>query len=327
MIAPNTKGILTMAYGKPRYIRQAIHFARSLIVTNPATPRAIITDQPDHPGLRRYFQHVIPMRPEFGVGMKQKVFVYEYSPFTETLCIDADCLAVRPLDGLWSALSARPYGVFGHMIRENNMWFHYIDRYREVSGKPEVPGISGGIHYFNRSPEAESIAKRAMELALNFEPMLQKLGMPLDAHDETCFCFSLSEHDVTPVDDRVAHRQIGPVQFQWGRVWCDIPRHQFRCETAEGMAESYIMHFYWDWDKGFHYQRETTKLKLIVDYHLPRRLASFLVNATWNPGWFVFTEAYRRLRMAKDPALRIPRFTCWPYSHFGGGWRSRLTTT
>jgi len=315
-----------MAFGHPRYLRQAIHLGRSLIVTNPETPRAIVTDCPDHPALRRYFQHLIPLRPEWGQNTGQKTFLYDYSPFEETMFVDADCLALRPFGELWAALSVKPYGVLGHMMSEGDMWFD-IAHYCRISGQKEIPRFNGGVYYFNRSAAAESVVQRAKQILGRLDAIAPKLGMSLEAAvlagDELCLCLSLVEHQLTCVEDYHVRRQIGPVQLAVGKVHCDIPRHHFRCETQQGTYHSFVAHFFWNWDRGFHYQRETCKLRWIVDGHLPRGLASSLVNAAWNPGYFLFTQAYRAARRLRNSSVQIPAMTCWPYSHFGGGWRER----
>ena len=318
------KGILTMAYGEPRYLRQAINFAKSLIVTNPNTARAIITDSPENPKLKKYFHHLIPIRKEFGRGMVQKVFVYEYSPFEETLCIDADCFALRPFDDLWKAMSAKPYALFGQMLTHNNEWFNYIETYRKLLNKPAIPGVSGGVHYFNRSPQAQAIADRAMALAMDFRSIATQADVPIPPNDETCLSFAFAEAGIEPVDDSKLRRQIGPMQMMNAKVICDVPRHRFRCITSDAAYDSFIMHFYWDWDKGFHYDRETLKLNLAVDFGISPSVASTMVNTLLNPGYYLFTETYRRIKRIKSPSENIPRMTCWPYSHFGGGLRSRI---
>ncbi len=315
-----------MAFGPPRYLLQALNLARSLIVTNPDMPRAIVTDQPGNPALRRCFQHIMQCRPERGGGTCQKVYLYDYSPFEETLFLDADCLALRPLDDLWKTLSVHPVGVLGHMMSEGDMWFD-IAHYCRLSGKREIPRFNGGVYYFNRSPLAQSISNRAVEVLQQVDTLGPKLKLSrewyLKGGDELCFCIALSEHNLECVEDCDLRRQIGPVQLGEGKVSWDLPHHVFRCETPQKTYHSFVAHFFSNWDKGFHYQRETTKLRWIVDYGLPRSLASAVVNTAWNPGYFLFTQAYRAIRRIKNPSVQIPAMTCWPYSYFGAGWRAR----
>jgi hypothetical protein len=319
------KGIITMAFGRARYLGQAIHLARSLAVTNPQTPRALVTDVVAYPGLARYFDYVIPLCPQFGSGTAQKTHLFDYSPFEETLFIDADCLALRPFADLWAALGNRPYGVLGHQMSEGQWWFD-IARGCKLAGRSAISKFNGGVYYFDRTPLAESIARRAQHFAANFSLITAPLELKCEskAVDEVCTCFSLAEHQVPCVEDYELRRQIGPVQMSVGRVQCDIPRFRFSCQTPGATYHSFVGHFFLDWDQGFHYRREALKLRLIVDRGWPCTVASSLVNALWNPPYYLFTQCYRLANATLGSGLRIPPMACLPYAHFFGGARARI---
>lgn len=74
-----SRGVLTMAFGPARYIEMAKTLGRSLQLHSPDTPRAVVTDSSDRE-LAHLFTSVVPLRPERGSGVAQKLALYEYSP-------------------------------------------------------------------------------------------------------------------------------------------------------------------------------------------------------------------------------------------------------
>src|SRR5271168_365410 len=108
-----SRGIITLAYGHNRFIEQARSLAHSLQLHAPQLPRTLITDS-DNPEIRSQFAEVIPYRPEYGSGVRQKLFLDRYSPYEQTLFIDSDCLALGNLDAFWSAFAGQYFGVQGH---------------------------------------------------------------------------------------------------------------------------------------------------------------------------------------------------------------------
>ncbi len=60
------KGDITIAHGHARYFEMAIHMAKSLQLTNPGLTTAIVTDQIEHPTLKKYFDYRIPTKQKAG---------------------------------------------------------------------------------------------------------------------------------------------------------------------------------------------------------------------------------------------------------------------
>ena len=90
----------------------------------PALPRALVTDSHD-PTILKLFTEIIPYRPEFGSGVRQKIYLDQYSPYAETLFIDSDCLVLSNLDSFWTSFA-------GQSLRRNRI---------QVLGE----GISGSL--------------------------------------------------------------------------------------------------------------------------------------------------------------------------------------
>jgi hypothetical protein len=160
-----SRGILTLAIGKPKYIEMAKSLARSLILHDPRLMRGIITDSRD-PELGDLFTYRIDLRPEYGSGLHQKMFLDRYTPFEETLFIDSDSLAVHSLDAFWSAFQSVPFGVCG--IRtlhaddtDESIDVPFILDHFKLSS---LPKFNGGAYYFKRTPEAAAIFATARDL-------------------------------------------------------------------------------------------------------------------------------------------------------------------
>jgi hypothetical protein len=196
-----TRGALTLAFGKPRYIEMAKALARSLILHDPTLPRAIVADSTD-PELAALFTHRIPLRREYGANVRQKLFLDHYTPFDETLFIDSDSLAVRNLDAFWQAFAPVPFGVCGQRILHPGEPDEYLDvdfildRFH-LTG---LPKFNGGIYYFKRSPEAIALFDTARDL-MNHAAELHFSSFRGDGPaDEALFSVAMAIHHLTVTD-------------------------------------------------------------------------------------------------------------------------------
>src|SRR5262245_58584028 len=114
--AKHPRGILTLAMGSRRYIDMAIQLARSIRLNSPNQTLAVVSDD-NGEDLKRWFDLVVPFNPACGAGLVQKLHLYDYSPFSETLFIDADCFAVRDLSFLWTLFEGSNVSMIGTELR------------------------------------------------------------------------------------------------------------------------------------------------------------------------------------------------------------------
>ena len=161
-----SRGILTLAVGKPKHIEMAKSLARSLIIHDPNLKRGIITDSRD-PELGDLFTYRIHVRSEYGNPLSQKMYLDRYTPFDETLFIANDSLAIHSLDAFWTAFQSVPFGVSGtRTLRSNDSDEHIhlpfiLDRFHLT----DIPRASGAMYYFTRSPESAAIFNTARDLS------------------------------------------------------------------------------------------------------------------------------------------------------------------
>lgn len=196
-----SRGILTLAFGSPKYIEMAKSLARSLLLHDPTLPRAIVTDSTD-PELATLFAHVLPLRREYGSNVRQKLFLDDYTPFDETLFIDSDSLAVRPLHDFWAAFQQVPFGVCGQRTLYAGESDEYLDvnfilRRFHLTG---LPKFNGGIYYFKSTLEAVTLFDTARDL-MNHATELRFTDFRGDGPaDEALFSVAMAIHGLTVTD-------------------------------------------------------------------------------------------------------------------------------
>jgi hypothetical protein len=107
-----------MAVGKPRYVEMAVDMALSLR-EHTHLPIAIAVDQ----GLaevlldryRGVFDEVVQVPDRFLDGRALKYGTAAATPFDETMFVDADCVVLSSLEGLWSVLDRTDMAMVGEV--------------------------------------------------------------------------------------------------------------------------------------------------------------------------------------------------------------------
>jgi hypothetical protein len=162
------KGFLTIAYGAPKYIRMGKALARSIRYFNTLIPLAVITDSQDKE-LISLFDFVIPINPRYGSGVKQKLFLDQYTPFEETIFIDSDCLVYRDPAILWEmykrynrAFCIKGWGYLGP--NDNHYSVTNLNNYLSAHNVNKIGAFNSGLFYFDSSKEALAIFKTARTL-------------------------------------------------------------------------------------------------------------------------------------------------------------------
>ena len=205
------EGLLTLAYGRPKYIRMAQALALSYRRYNPARPFAIITDEANAQTLSTYFDAIIIVKPEYGPGVVQKLYADKYSPFAKTLFVDSDCLFYKHPDELWNLYAHGPFSMRGwryltgdtdYEKRTPYKWVQNTSQFLKLNGISRLAHFNGGVFYFDRSDAAvkvfsisRSVYDRRAELGfvpfkgapINDEPAMavamEKCGIDMDPWD------------------------------------------------------------------------------------------------------------------------------------------------
>ena len=158
-------GFLTMAFGRPKYIKQAEDLARSLRANMPGYRIALITDQEAYSN--ELFDQVIPLKADHGKGVVQKLFLYDYSPFEETLFIDADSICLKPFDDELDAIRKYGFSPIWSGFRHPGQKDPYLEDLSftlSQVGIKRMPKFNGGVYYFDRGPFAQSVVEKAHQI-------------------------------------------------------------------------------------------------------------------------------------------------------------------
>jgi hypothetical protein len=123
-----SRGYLTMAVGKPRYVEMAVDMALSL-KEHTELPIAIAVDEGLESGVtERYadvFDSIVLVPDRFLDGRALKYGTAAATPFDETMFVDADCLVLSSLDGLWSILDGADMAMVGGQLTSSDNENHH----------------------------------------------------------------------------------------------------------------------------------------------------------------------------------------------------------
>lgn len=307
----SVKGILTLAQGKQRYVDMAVNLAKSIRLNCPGVPIAIVTDRPELE-MKSFFDHVIPVNPDYGLGLIQKIHLYEYSPFEKTIFIDADCLVVRNFSFLWDLFEGQDVSVIGNKLTTGTWAGMGVETVIQQIKAPYIIQLNGGIYYFRKGVKAASVYQKAQELLDRYDELgIAKLRGQVN--EEPLMSLAMSIYRQDPVDDggkgmRTPVGQSGVFTMDILKGTCAFYKHGICVEPA-------IMHFGGGYPEAFHYRREIKKLNRYFLLKLPKPIVSFSVNVGWNFVYFIYVLFYRitksvvkRKKMQFTPLLPMFRF-------------------
>lgn len=157
-------GIVTMAFGHPRYLRQAETLALSLARNMPSLPISLITDRPDAGPL---FHRTLRLDASLGLGVIQKLHLDRYTPYRRTLFLDADSIVARPFHRELAALRGHAFTPVAPLIRtvgDSDEFVDDLDRAMAGAGASFFAKFNGGLYHFDDTPAARAVFQVAREL-------------------------------------------------------------------------------------------------------------------------------------------------------------------
>lgn len=303
-------GILTIAHGDRRYIDMSKMLALSLLHSNPLIKRAVISDTAEDE-FKGLFDIYIPYNKTFGAGLSQKLHLDKYSPFDETIFIDADCLVISPLNEIIELVTPHSFVVFGDQINSGE-WFMDVTSICKKFNVPSIPKFNGGAYYFKKDAITANIYNDAREITGRYTDIgLKYLNGALN--EEPVIAIAMAVNHVKAIDDsgkgmRTPIGINGPLNVDVLNQHCRFIKNGVRVKPA-------ILHFAGAYTDAFHYKREITKLKLSRKIpHINKKLVSLIVNIAFNSryGLFVFCKRILKIiiRGEKfDFSNRLPVFS------------------
>lgn len=284
-----SRGIITIAQGKQQYIDMAKKLAISLNYSNPGLKKALATDSKD-PELKELYDEIIPTDNSLGIGIIQKLYMYDYSPFDETIFIDVDCLVVKNIDFLWKLFSGNNVGVMGRKVFDGELFGVPVKQLGEKLGLSYIPAFNGGTYYFKKNPRAKAVYDKAKELVSRYD----ELGIARhrgNINEEPLMSIALGLFNEEPVNDDgmgmyTPVGQSGVFKMDVLKGYCEFYKYGKKVTPA-------IMHFGLGHTQAFHYKREVLKLDLVYYKKIPAGLVSASVNFLYNPLYVAYVLAYR----------------------------------
>jgi hypothetical protein len=257
-----SRGILTLAFGKPKFIEMAKALAWSLNLHAPAIPRAIVTDSNDAE-LAQLFSQRIDYRPQYGSNVRQKMYLDQYSPFDETLFIDSDSLVVRGLDSFWIAFAAVPFGTSGDRLLRSGETdaFLDVDFILKHFGFDSLPKFNGGIYYFKRNAESAALFATARDLMARSAELKFKEFRNDGPNDEALYSVAMAIRGLKLIDMGNAGMWT-PINAE-SPLTVDIPRGICTFQKKGRQVTPDIIHFA-GFTGSFIYLRECSKLKSLA---------------------------------------------------------------
>ena len=195
-----TRGFVTIATGTERYF----DIARNLLwsyrqFASEKYPFAIICDRENE--YTAEFDDVILLK-EAHCNYLDKLQLYDYLPYDETIFIDADSLAYGNLDEWWDIFKdAADFSLFGYAwmdLKSGRGWF-VPDGTGEFKDKITfIPDFNGGIYYMRRSERCRKVFDLANYFAENFSQYSFN-GFTTPA-DEPCLALAMAVEQCMPLD-------------------------------------------------------------------------------------------------------------------------------
>jgi hypothetical protein len=260
------KGIITLAYGSPKYIEMAKTLGRSLLLHSPNIPRAVVTDRQDDKELSSLFDQLIPFRSEYGSNVRQKVHLDQYSPYKYTLFIDSDCIVIRDIDFVFDCFLGRHFGVVGgkyHLTQGAKDSYLDVDHILQYFKLDKLPKFNGGIYYFDDSNTAKSVFRTARKILQDFDKLRFSEFRGDGPNEEPILATSMEIHQQSVLQDNGKIMRT-PVGLK-GSLDMDVFSGECTFRKGLQVVSPAIVHFAYIWNEHPVYHREAERLQVWIN--------------------------------------------------------------
>ena len=170
---PPKRAVLTLALGKPVYIKMAYNLARSFLWWHHDSDIEffLATDSREAlpPDLVKI--HVIPLeKGQYGTGFSPKLHLDRIAPADETLFLDADCLCVADLAPVFEKFCGREVSVAGRTEIDGELFGDIAARCRAV-GAPWTVRFCGGLYYLKKGEVCTEVFRIARQLETRYDAL------------------------------------------------------------------------------------------------------------------------------------------------------------
>lgn len=199
--AKRQRGFATIATGNPKYYKLAVNLLYSYKVNGKASePFAIICDKVC-PEVFEFDDIVLIDNPTN--SYLDKLYLYKYIPYNETIFIDADSLILAPVDNIWDDFGDMgDFSCYGKKLPVDSRkgWFFW-DGMRELKEKLDYNvSMHGGLYYLRKTVLCENVFNWALNLAQNFK--LYSFAQFKKPADEPVLACSMCLSNLEPCDKK-----------------------------------------------------------------------------------------------------------------------------
>ena len=242
MATAASQGYITIAAEHQRYLDMAVVLALSLKISDPGRPICLLYD--DHvelpPQSDRIFDHLVKLEPDPDYrGCMHKLRLYDWTPFAQTMFIDADCLLVKAqIDTYWSACASRGFAAPG-LPRSSGRWLGF--NVEELCRRFECPYLvvlNSGAFYFEKGKLGSSLFEEARRLYARRRDELRRYhrGQAGQYADEPFFGVAMGRLGLEPIAE---DPQAGP----WMLTTWRARGLDFDLEAGRSVAQTPAWHW------------------------------------------------------------------------------------
>lgn len=164
------RGFVTVATGNQKYYKLALNLLRSYRANGKSTvPFAIICDRVC-PETQEFDDVIVLPNPHY--SFLDKLSLYQYTPYQETIFFDADSLVLGDTDVLWDDFANMDdFSCYGRTLPLESRigWFYYKDMGDLQSRIKYGISLHGGLYYLRKTERCRSIFDDAIELTKKYD--------------------------------------------------------------------------------------------------------------------------------------------------------------
>jgi hypothetical protein len=238
-------GFLILAFGKQRYIDQAINLAWSLKRHMNGYPICIVTDCNTLPS--DLFDHVVPLDRSKGGSFVQKLWLDRYTPFEKTMFIDSDCIVGASFREHIERLSVFAFTPVCERYllpgdHDNDGWVKDIGDALTKVGGTRYPKFNGGIYYYDKSDASLAVFEKARAFLREASNLGLQNPSGGEIGDETVFALALASLGQLDLYDDGGRLMRTPIGIQ-SRFMMSEECADFRFMKSGRLVTPAICHF------------------------------------------------------------------------------------
>jgi len=233
-----SQGYITLATGKKEYFDIAENLAMSVKYFDPNRAISLICDNKENISRRgkQLFDKIISIEHSDTIkGPANKIRVYHYSPYSETMFIDSDCLILKSdMNRHWKKHAKSDFGIAAAKVSSGS-WYNF--QVEDICKKLEIEYIAvmnSGLFYFRKGDFAERFFKYMMQLYENPKNPLAVDHRGLGIADEPFIGAAMGYFRVEPVSYSPEEGTSMITSYQSRRWQVDLASEYCTVEKSKG---------------------------------------------------------------------------------------------